>query len=176
MPDIDLADHGFGLFGPDFGVPQGGFCLSAFLTLERDGLVLVGRMDETHADTWIDRWAPNVAFYDGKRYERLFEGLRLPATYLNTGEHPDHAIQRVLQGQLDLDEPHGLADPDIVTSAKDSRRAPEARHWDVLFSYTAQGPPIEAIPDHWASLKYRDPDELDADDFVMLHGELLEAF
>lgn len=175
MPEVPYTDHGFGLFGPDFGVPAGGFCTSAFAVIERDGQVLIGRMDETHAETWIEKWAPNARFYDGKRYERLFDGLRFPASYLRTGEHPDEALARLWRDQLGFEREPELGSPTIVSSAQDSRRAPEAQHWDLLFLYEVDGPDLGKIPEHWTELAYRDPEDLIADDLVMLHGELLDV-
>lgn len=175
MPDVPHTDHGFGLFGPDFGVPAGGFCTSAFPVIERDGQVLVGRMDEDHAQTWIEAWAPNVRFYDGKRYERLFDGLRFPSTYLQTGEHPDAAVGRVWRDQLGFEGEPDLGLPTIVSDAKESRRAPGAQHWDLLFLYEVDGPELGEVPEHWAELAYRDPEGLIGEGLVMLHGELLDV-
>lgn len=170
---VPRAVHGFGLFGPDFGVPEGGFCTSAFLIVEREGRVLAGRMDEAHADTWIEEWAPNVAFYEGDRYERLFEGWRFPATYLQTGEHPQAAVERVARDQLGL-EALDIGPPTIVSSAKASRRSPHARHWDLLFVHRARGPERVEAPEHWAQLSYRSVEHLAEEEATMLHGDLVE--
>lgn len=175
MPDVPPAEHGFGLFGPDFGVPLGGFCLSTFLVVERDGQLLTGQMDPTHDDTWIDSWAPNIAFYDGARRDGLFDGYRFPATYIQEGEHPREAATRVWRDQLGFGKPPALEEPTIVSATGASRRAPDARHWDLLFIYEADGPELPAeAPEHWGELAYQAPEQLLAEDLVMLHGELLE--
>lgn len=174
MPEVPPAEHGFGLFGPEFGVPTGGLCLSAFVVAERDGRLLAGRMAPTHEDTWIERWAPNVAFYEGDRNKRLFQGERFPGTYLRVGEHPDEAVRRVWEDQLGFDPSTDLGTPTIVSEAGPSNRRPEAEHWDVLFLYEVDGPALDEVPDHWAELAYQDAQSLFEADLVMLHGELLE--
>lgn len=172
MVDVPPADHGFGLFGPDFGVPLGGFCLSVFVLVERDGGLLVGRMAPD--DRWEQAWQPNMVHYEGDRYDALFDGLRLPSTYLREGEHPADAAARVWTDQLGLPGTPDLGSPGILSEAAPSRRAPEANHWDVAFLYAVDGP--DSLPDppaHWASLDYAEVDALDAEAFVMLHGEIL---
>lgn len=175
MPEVPPAEHGFGLFGPDFGVPIGGLCLSAFVVVQREGRLLAGRMDPEHEATWVERWAPNVAYYEGDRHDRLFEGARFPATYLEVGESPDAAARRVWHDQLGFDDAPALGTPTIVSDAQDSRRAPGAKHWDVLFLYETEGPPVDEVPEHWAELSYHDPDALVEAQLVMMHGELLEV-
>lgn len=175
MVDVPRAEHGFGLFGPDFGVPEGGFCLSAFLLVERDDGVLAGRMAEHRADRWTEAWAPNLAYYEGDRRQALFGGPRLPATYLRTGEHPDDAAGRVWADQLGFPESPQLPEPAIRSEAVDSNRRPGARHWDVAFVYRVPGPPVEEVPEVWAELAYRDPVELAGEGLVMRHGDLLAA-
>lgn len=173
MDDVPPADHGFALFGPDFGVPAGGFCSSVFPLLRRGGEVLAGRMEPS--ERWEEEWQPNMRHYQGGRYEALFEGWRLPGTYLREGEHPAAAARRVWTDQLDLGDPPNPGPPRIRSEAAESRRAPAARHWDLVFLYDLDGPPApEAPPDHWAELRYLDPEAADPDDFVMLHGGLLE--
>lgn len=174
MPEVPLAEHGFGLFGPAFGVPEGGFCLSTFLLVEREGRILAGRMGKTHAERWTEQWAPNLAFYEGERREGLFAGWRFPATYLRTGEDPRDAAQRVWADQLGLDGHAKLPEPTVVSEAGSSRRRPTAQHWDVLFLFRTEGPPLDAVPEHWAELDYRTPEALLDEELVMLHGELVE--
>lgn len=174
MPRVPPAEHGFGLFGPDFGVPLGGFCLSTFLLLEQDDALLVGRMDKAQAETWTRAWAPNLEYYDGERRKRLFDGYRFPATYVREGEHPTQAAARVWRDQLDFGEPPSLGEPEIVSETGPSRRAPGAKHWDVLFVYTLEGPDLPSSPpSHWAELAYETPDALRSEGMAMLHDELL---
>jgi ADP-ribose pyrophosphatase YjhB (NUDIX family) len=173
MHELAPADHGFALFGPDFGVPVGGFCSSVFVLPRRDGAVLAGRM--ARSDRWEEEWQPNMAYYDGDRYDALFEGWRFPATYLREGEHPEAAARRVWSDQLGLGTDPELGSPRIVSSAAESRRAPGAAHWDLIFLYEAQGPDeLGPPPDHWAEWTYLDPDAAEPDDLVMLHGGLIE--
>lgn len=175
MP-ADPAPHEFGLFGEDFGFPPGGLCLSSFVIARRQGKLLVGRMAKDHEQAWIDRWAPNLAYYEGKRRERLFEGYRLPATYLQVGEDPRAAAQRVFGDQLGFDEDVDVGEVEVSSTSKPSRRSPEAEHWDVFFTVEVQGPPLGEVPDHWAELTYADLDRLAPDEFVMMHGDLVDRF
>lgn len=172
MPDVPPASHGFALFGPDAGVPEGGFCASAFLVLRRGDRLLAGSM--APSDRWAQEWQPNMALYGGARREALFEGWRLPATYLREGEHPEAAAYRVWTDQLGLEADPDLPQPRVVSEAAASRSTPEARHWDLVFAYELEGPPLpEDPPGHWAELAYATPAQLEAEGFVMLHGELL---
>lgn len=173
MDDVPPADHGFALFGPDFGVPVGGFCCSVFPLLRREGDLLAGRM--APSDRWEEEWQPNMRYYEGDRYEALFDGWRLPGTYLREGEHPEAAARRVWTDQLGLGEPPDLDRPQVLSTAAGSRRAPGARHWDLVFLHDVDGPPAPGEPpSHWDELRYVDPAGADSGDFVMLHGSLLE--
>lgn len=173
--DVEPADHGFGLFGEDFGYPGGGLCLSAFLGVQREGKLLVGRMDDAHAERWTQEWAPNLAYYEGKRRARLFEGWRFPASYLQVGEAPEQAAQRVWTDQLGFAGEPEMGRLEVVSSAQPSRRTPEHEHWDVLFAYPVTGPRLDEVPEHWAELAYVDPSELDPKEGVMMHGDLVDV-
>ncbi|HWG92244.1 MAG TPA: hypothetical protein VNZ52_15445 [Candidatus Thermoplasmatota archaeon] len=167
------ATHGFGLYGPDFGYPGGGFCVSVFLAVQTGSQVLVGQMREDPA--WAREWAPNLPYYEGELRRKVFSGLRLPATYLRVGEAPEHAARRVWRDQLGFtDEPH-LGTPRIVSEAGPSRRYPGEQHWDLLFLYPVAPPagPLHAVPAHWERLEFRDRAALAPGDLVLTHGELL---
>lgn len=172
--DVEPASHGFGLYGEDFGYPGGGLCLSTFLAVRRDDELLVGTMDEAHADRWTEAWAPNLAYYEGGRRAALFEGWRFPATYLQVGEHPRQAARRVFGDQLGFDGEPQLGEPRIVSAAKASRRSPEHEHWDLLFVFDVPGPAVANVPEHWSRLTYEPVEELAADEGVMMHGELVD--
>lgn len=175
MPqDVPPADHGFGLFGTEFGYPPGGFCLSVFLVVRREGRVLVGQMAEDEREIWLEQWQPNLRYYEGEKWTRAFQGLRLPATYLREGEHPETAAERIWVGQLGFDTLPELQGPTIVSEAGPSNRAPGYEHWDVLFLYEVDGPELpEDRPRHWDRLAYADLAEVE-DELVMLHGELVD--
>jgi len=172
--DIDPADHGFGLFGADFGYPGGGLCLSVFLAVERDGELLTGRMDEERAQRWTEAWAPNLAYYEDERRARLFDGWRFPATYLRVGEEPQTAAERVWHDQLGFEVEPRLGSMEVSSSSQPSRRTPDHEHWDVVFAYAAEGPPIQRVPSHWDAFGYRPPSELAPETSVMLHGQMLD--
>jgi ADP-ribose pyrophosphatase YjhB (NUDIX family) len=172
--DVESAEHGFGLFGEDFGYPGGGLCLSVFLAVRHEGQLLVGRMSADHDQRWTERWAPNLAYYDEPRRSALFEGWRFPATYLQVGEAPEAAAGRVWRDQLGFAAEPDLGDVRVSSSSQPSRRSPEHEHWDVVFAYDVDAPGLEGRPEHWAELAYRDPASLDADDAVLMHGELVD--
>ncbi len=171
---VPPADHGFGLFGTEFGYPPGGFCLSAFVVARRQGEVLVGQMAEGERERWLAQWQPNLRYYEGEKLDRAFAGLRLPATYLRVGEHPAAAAERVLVDQLGVDALPELGRPTVISEAGPSNRAPGYDHWDVLFLYEVDGPEIGGSPPgHWDRLEYVDLAEV-ADELVMLHDELVD--
>jgi hypothetical protein len=169
---VPSEETGFALFGPDFGVPWGGFCASVFVVVTRGRKVLVGRMAED--PRWDDEWNPNMRFYDGERRAALYQGVRFPATYLKLGEHPEAAAKRVWTDQLGLSGAPKLAAPVIVSEAGPSRRYPDRLHWDICFVYGARvGASATPSGAHWAATEWRDIDALDANELVMLHGELV---
>ncbi len=171
--DISAADHGFGLFGTDFGYPPGGFCLSTFVVARRQGEVLVGQMAQEEREIWLEQWQPNLRYYEAEAWNRAFQGFRLPATYLRQGEHPEMAAERVWVGQLGFDRLPDLSAPTIVSEAGPSNRAPGYEHWDVLFLYEVDGPELpDEPPRHWARLEYVDLAEQE-EELVMLHDELV---
>lgn len=173
MTDVGQADHGFGLFGEAFGYPGGGFCISAFVVPRVSGRILVGQMREH--PRWEVEWAPNLRYYEGELRAWAFGGLRLPATYLREGEHPDAAARRVWRDQLGLAVEPDLGAPTIVSEAGPSRRYPGHNHWDIVFLYVVDlDEELPCHQDHWARLEWRPLAQLAPGDLVMTHGELLD--
>lgn len=168
------AQHGFGLFGPSFGTPEGGFCVSAFLLVEDGGKILAGRMDPGHADRWTREWAPNLPYYEGERREALFSGWRLPATYLRTGEPFEAAARRVATDQLALAQTPPDEPSRTVSTSTESRRSSGTEHWDIFTVHRMQANAPSPMPDHWADLAFRDPSSLEAEGMVMRHDHVLQ--
>src|SRR5438094_506959 len=82
-------------------IPEGGFCLSAFLVIGRTGRpsqVLMGHLNPS--GPW-----DHVGALDQERAEVNSKGWMLPSSHLMVGESPVAAAERILKEQLGLPIP-----------------------------------------------------------------------
>ncbi|MCL4344428.1 MAG: NUDIX hydrolase [Nitrososphaerota archaeon] len=163
----------YALFGPSpkHFVPEGGFCISAFAIIERDGKVLLLRPRQHQR--W-EEWAPNWRIYDASSMSSEFSRWRFPSSYVAFGEHPDKTLERIMNGQLGIKNfstPDGMK---LYSFYAPSRRYPGEYHWDYCFLYkviTGEEP----VGEEWIDeLKYLKPSALKENDFGSAQGGLLE--
>jgi hypothetical protein len=130
--------------------PPGGLCLSAFLFVQRQGKLLVGR----YADD--ARWE-QLAGLDADRRRVHGQGWTLPASHLKFGEDPRDAAQRIAREHLGLP---GLAlgEPRVASETALAKRFPEVGpHMDVWFLFDAHLDRDVACPPWYAALAWKEP-------------------
>lgn len=117
--------------GPRAGfraLPPGGMCLSAFVFVERDGKLLVGK----YADD--ARWE-TLTGLDEDRRRAHGNGWTLPASHLKYGEDPRDAARRVMRDVL-LAHDFDLGEPRVETDQYVPARFPElGMHFDLWFLF-----------------------------------------
>ncbi len=140
--------------GPPAGfwqLPPGGMCVCAFLFVERDGKVLLGK----YAD---DPKLEELVGLDAGRRQRHGKGLTVPATHLKFGEDPREAARRI--GEQVLQIP-GMkySEPRAEADLYPSKDFPGNMHWDLWYFVDAAAPNAsEVTPPTWyAELGWHDP-------------------
>lgn len=143
-------------------IPDGGFCISTFVVLTRQGApneVLLGKLD-TGAD-----WE-NIGGLDKDRAELNSKGWMLPASQLLFGESPQAAAKRILVEML------GMPNQSLQGPAVFSEIYGPKNHWDIEFIFT--GERKEAKPHGaWKELRFLDATKLQQADFARSHQDIL---
>jgi ADP-ribose pyrophosphatase YjhB (NUDIX family) len=143
-------------------IPEGGFCISSFVVLNRRGRpneVLLGKLD-ARAD-----WE-RIGGLDKDRAELNSKGWMLPGSQLLYGESPQDAAKRILTEML------GMSDQKLQGPAVFSEVYGPKNHWDIEFIFT--GEREEAKPHAaWRELGFVDTTRLKQTDFVRSHQDVL---
>src|SRR2546427_10403315 len=117
-------------------IPEGGFCLSAFLVISNSRNpkeVLLGRLNPE---------APwdNIGALDPPRVELNKNGWLLPASHLIVGESPQEAAKRILREQLELSE-QKLEEPMVFSEVYG-----EHSHWHLEFVFLGKRESVKSTP------------------------------
>lgn len=143
-------------------VPEGGFCISAFLIISKNNnpdQVLMGH---------INKKAPwdHLGALDPERVERHSKGWMLPSSALILGESPNQASKRILKEQLSLDDRH-LEGPLVFSEVYGSMD-----HWDLEFLFLGE---CDEVPSNeaWSQLKFVDLTKTGRDDIARGHEDIL---
>jgi hypothetical protein len=106
--------------------------MSVFVVLKKGHKVLVG-IPRPHR-FWASKWIPQWLVYSKEELARAYDQTRLPSSYMLEGEHPDHALERVMRDQLAiLQFTHSR--PHVMSYNSMSDWYPGAPHWDLVFVY-----------------------------------------
>jgi ADP-ribose pyrophosphatase YjhB (NUDIX family) len=142
--------------------PNGGMCITAVAVIRRNRKVLLG-----HATThprWREEWLTTLQSYTPQELKEAYAELRLPGAYLQEGEHPYHALARVMRDQLEVKK-YESSPPLVLSWYSLSDWYPGERHWDLLFAYKVRAQPPSKIPPWWRDLGWNDCAGLQARDF-----------
>ena len=145
-------------------IPEGGFCLSAFLVISNSRNpkeVLLGRLNP---DTPWD----HIGALDPPRVELNKNGWLLPASHLIVGKSPQEAAKRILREQLELTE-QKLEGPIIFSEVYG-----EHSHWDLEFVFHGKRESVKRTS-AWRELKFVDTSKLRKEDFARLHEDILAS-
>jgi ADP-ribose pyrophosphatase YjhB (NUDIX family) len=143
-------------------IPQGGFCISAFLIISQSGhpgRVLMGRINKKAA------W-DHLGALDPGRVERHSKGLMLPSSALILGESPQDAAQRILKEQLGIGDQR-LEGPHVFSEVY----GPE-NHWDLQFLFLGDRNVAPAHP-AWDELRYVDTSITKSNEMARGHQDIL---
>lgn len=152
-------------------LPPGGLCLSAFLFVERDGRILLGK----YADD--ARWE-TLAGLDPTRRAAHRHGWTIPASHLRYGEDPREAARRIAADILGLPG-ISLGEPRVETEFEEPARFPGmGRHQDFWFFFDAKLPATTrlATPPWYDALELHDPRALPKDAYGRSHGDIVERW
>lgn len=150
-------------------LPEGGLCLSAFLFVERDGKLLLGKY-RPH-----DEW-PRLTGLDASRQAAHSGGWTIPASHLKFGEDPRAAARRVAFDVLGLPEDAvAFEEPTVETDVGEPARFPGIHHYDVWFfvDATLTRDVDPAAPPWYAELAWVDPRATPASAFARSHEEIV---
>jgi len=118
-------------FAPAAGlttVPRGGMCLCAFLFVQCEDKILLGK------------YAPHPAWerltgMDDKRIRANGQGWTLPGRHLKFGEDPRAAARHIGEEILLLDRDLTYPEPRVATFLYEPAIAPGEKHYDVDFLF-----------------------------------------
>jgi ADP-ribose pyrophosphatase YjhB (NUDIX family) len=143
-------------------VPEGGFCLSAFVIISKTqspNHVLMGRINKNAL------W-DHLGALDSERVERHGQGWMLPSSALILGELPQDAAQRILREQLGMSDQH-LDGPLVCSEVYGAEN-----HWDLEFLFLGER---NDAPSHraWRELKFVDLASTRKEEIARLHEDIL---
>ncbi|HVL87717.1 MAG TPA: hypothetical protein VM681_06915 [Candidatus Thermoplasmatota archaeon] len=142
-----------------------GLCAVA-IARDAEGRVLAGRPNVAHP-RWREWSGAPLPESSGVRW-------RLPAAYVAEGEHPDHAAERVLNGQLLVENFRLLAAR--AWSLGGSRRPDRSREpWDLCFVFEVEIVPRKALAPWWSELRFLDFEAASHSELAPPHGDLAYA-
>jgi ADP-ribose pyrophosphatase YjhB (NUDIX family) len=143
-------------------IPDGGFCLSAFLVISdsrNPRKVLLGHLNP-------DAPWDHIGALDPPRVEMHKNGWMLPSSQLVVGESPQEAANRILTEQLDLND-QKLEGPHIFSEVYG-----EHSHWDLEFVFMGKRKDVKSTS-AWRELEFVDTSKLKKEDFARLHQDIL---
>jgi ADP-ribose pyrophosphatase YjhB (NUDIX family) len=165
-PFLWLNEH-----GPPAGfrrVPEGGLCVSAFLFVERDGRLLLGKYAED------PRWEALTGL-DASRVRLHGKGWTLPASHLKYGEDPRDAAARIAREVLGV-EAMTFSEPFVGSEcAAWDRPSGSGLHYDLWFLFEGKLPRgvDVARPPWFAELAWKDPSTLPEAAWARGHADVL---
>lgn len=162
----------FAYFGPSeqHSVPEGGFCISVFAILRREGKVLLVKPRENVI--W-QQWAPNWKGYEPERLSAEMVRWRLPATYVREGEAPKDGLRRVMEDQLGVKR-YSSAEPRLLNFYEPSRRFPGRMHWDYCFVFDVSTDQDVKQQEWLTDVAFMDPSGVKSE-LGSAHSEIFES-
>lgn len=143
-------------------IPEGGFCLSAFLVISPTGQpdrVLMGHLNPS---------APwdHIGALDAERAEANRHGWMLPSCHLMLNESPEAAAERVMKEQL------GLPDLELKGPFVFSEVYGAKGHWDLHFVFLGERGQVAQHP-AWTELAFIDVNDTPRDQIARYHEDIL---
>jgi len=163
----DSAMNRYARYGPSDRYPSpppAGMCISVFAVIRKDHKVLVG-IPRPHK-FWTSRWIPQWLIYPKEELNKVYDKQsRLPSCYLLEGEHPDHALDRVMREQLGINQ-FSHSGPQVMSYNSISDWYPGESHWDLVFVYAVEkARPRKMKLPWWKELVFLDRRDLRERDF-----------
>jgi ADP-ribose pyrophosphatase YjhB (NUDIX family) len=162
-----MSQGTFARFNPETPPPQGGFCVSVFLTINKESSILLGKIGD--APLWSERWGLGL-----KNPERWRDKWQLPGTYLFVGEHPQDAAKRISLEQLELEKYDSMfSQPKIFATKGENSLRPGTIHSDLFFVYDTIYNGDVKRPPHFSELKFVEISRLPELSFGRGHDDVL---
>ena len=154
-------------------IPNGGFCLSAFLVISEagdEGRVLMGHLNP--AAPW-----DHVGALDKSRVQAHSNGWMLPSSHLIIHESPQETAQRILKEQLGIDEAIILSGPKVVSEVYTPKRFPDIQnHWDLEFIFNGTLASRQVHGGNiWTDLRFLRVNEMSRSEITRSHEDVLES-
>ncbi len=143
-------------------IPEGGFCLSAFVVLSKQkdpNQVLLGRLNK-------DAPWDHLGALDGERAERISRGWMLPSSHLVLHESPQDAARRILKEQLHIPNQR-FNEPKVFCEVYG-----KPPHWDFEFVFLGERSEIEPV-ECWKDLEFVDVTKVRKADLARWHEDVL---
>lgn len=135
-------------------VPEGGFCVSAFLVVRDErGRVLAGRYAPDHPELELRTGM------DAARRHKYARGFTLPARHLRLGESPEETARSIARdlAPVDID---ALRLVRAWAESYDLDTYPGRTHHDLMFGFAAQARGEPRVPPWYAELRFVREDEV----------------
>lgn len=151
-------------------IPEGGFCISAFVIISRKDSpdeVLLGHLN-------LDADWQHIGALDRERAERNAKGWMIPSSHLLLEESPQDTAERILLEQLGITH-QKLQGPSVFSEAYSqgkARNAGTVKHWDLEFVFQGERSDIAAHP-AWRELRFVDLRRTKTEDMARLHEDIL---
>lgn len=142
--------------------PEGGFCISAFVVLTKEGhpnQVLLGRLD-TQAP-----W-DHLGAMDADRAQRNSGGWMLPSSHLMLQESPREAATRILREQLGIEQ-QTLRGPEVFSEVYGPKN-----HWDLELVFLGERKDVKPTS-AWRQLEFVDLTKTKKADMARAHEDIL---
>ena len=149
-------------------LPPSGMCISAFVLVEREGELLLGK----YADD--PRWE-ELAGPDEGRWRAHGKGWTVPASQLRFGEEPRAAGRRIARDILRMPDLR-LSEPRVESDHYVPARFPElGMHYDLWLLFGAKLPSDATMerPPWYRELAFHAPDALAASDYARGHEDVV---
>jgi hypothetical protein len=142
--------------------PSAGLCVSVFAILQDRRRIVIG-VCRKHP-RWIREWYPQFQSYTEEELSSEWRIARIPSVYLREGEHPDHALRRILRDQLRVKR-FSAKGPEVRSYTGWSDWYPGHRHWDLCFVYRVKAKLPRNPGPWWSWVDWRDTKALRPKDF-----------
>lgn len=143
-------------------IPEGGFCLSAFVVLSKQkdpNQVLLGRLRK-------DAPWEHLGALDPGRAARNSQGWMLPSSHLVLHESPHEAARRILTEQLHLPSQR-VSEPRVFSEVYG-----QPPHWDLDFVFLGERSEIEPV-ECWSRVEFVNVTQLKMEDLARRHEDVL---
>ena len=168
--------HSFAYYGPSpkHDTPAGGFCISVFAIIRKNGSNKVLLVRPKDRRKWREQWSPNIRLMSPARLAKFESSWVFPGGYIREGEAPEAALKRIMEDQLGISR-FSAGRAKLYNFYDPSNIFPGRMHWDYCFVFNVRtGKRIRKWG--WlSSAEFVDPANFAREDFSSAQGDLALA-